>query len=74
MLAAWSTDSPCRSCFVIWSIAVAPSVSTSRRFVIVLVVVNDRNATAITDVATMLITAIVTISSTRVNPASPVSP
>src|SRR6476646_9168337 len=70
VLAAWSIDSPCRSCFEIWSTATRPSAKTSRRSVIVAVVVNVRSATIITEDAMIPITIIVTSSSTSVKPAS----
>src|SRR6478672_5049900 len=73
VLAAWSIDSPCRSCLESWSSATRPSAKTSRRSVIVAVVVNVRSATIITEDAMIPITIIVTRSSTRVNPASPLS-
>src|SRR6476660_4680899 len=73
VLAAWSIDSPCRSCLESWSSATRPSAKTSRRSVIVAVVVNVRSATIITEDAMIPITIIVTKSSTRVNPAWPLS-
>src|SRR4026209_2784800 len=73
VLAAWSIDSPCRSCLESWSSATRPSAKTSRRSVIVAVVVKVRSATIITEDAMIPITIIVTKSSTRVNPASPLS-
>src|SRR6266550_1314756 len=71
VLAAWSIDSPCRSCFEIWSKATRPSAKTSRRSVIVAVVVNVRSATIITEDAMIPMTIIVTSSSTSVKPVSP---
>ena len=60
VLAAWSIDSPCRSCFESRSRAIRPSAKTSRRSVMVAVVVNVRIATAITEVAMIPMTIIVT--------------
>ena len=71
VLAAWSIDSPCLSCFESWSRATRPSAKTSRRSVMVAVVVNVRSATIITEDAMIPITIIVTNSSTSVKPASP---